>query len=372
MENNTSWHRTQSLLKVCRDSLLVLKQFHSRLGSGIAIFEAIILLAAVIYGWNLLPVAPGSNQKQIFEVSYGTSLRQVGHLLQARGLIRSQLVLEIYIRLNPKERMVKAGRYQISSGMTLSQIVNELRRGVSEQIRVTIPEGLTIAETAELLAGKGLVDRERFLVYLKDSRFIKEKLGGFAGNTLEGFIFPDTYYFRSGATEIEIITTMLNRFKEVFSMNFKDVSLPQSREIVILASIIEKEAQKAEERPIIAGVFTNRIKIGYPLQSCATVQYVLGKHKDRLTYKDLEVQSPYNTYLHRGLPPAPIANPGLASLKAAAQPAAVDYLYFVAKPNGTHVFSKSFEQHLRAQRNIESGSKPETVDGSMRGKIKSL
>jgi UPF0755 protein len=354
MENNTSWQRTQLLLKVCRDCLFALKQFHSRLGSGIAIFEAIVVLAVITYGWNLFPVAPGAKEKQIFEVPYGTTLRQAGRLLQARGLIRSELVLEIYMRLNPKERMVKAGRYQIGPGMNIPQIVNELRRGVSEQIKVTIPEGLTITETAELLAGKGLVDRERFLVYLKDPRFIEEKLGGFAGNTLEGYLFPDTYYFRSNATEVEIIMTMLNRFKEVFATHFKDVSLSQTREIVILASIVEKEAQKAEERPVIAGVFMNRIKIGYPLQSCATVQYVLGKHKDRLTYKDLEVQSPYNTYLHRGLPPAPIANPGLASLIAAARPAAVDYLYFVAKPNGSHVFSKSFEQHLRAQRDIES------------------
>lgn len=331
-------------------------QDHPRLGGGILIFSIIAAIALGAFFWNFFPYDPGSTQLQIFEVPFGTSLRQVGTQLQARGLIRSSFVFEAYVRLNPKKRMIKAGRCRLGPGMSLFQIVKELRRGIPGQIRVTIPEGLTAKEIADLFARKGLANRERFLALLKDDQFIGSIMGeGWKANP-EGYLFPDTYDFSLNATEEEILIKMMKRFNEVFTAEVGAVSPLRKREILIIASIVEKEAKKEDERQIIAGIFYNRLRRGYPLQSCATVQYALGKHKKRLYYKDLQVNSPYNTYLYNGLPPGPIANPGLASIRAAASPAKVDYLYFVAKPDGSHIFSSTYQQHLLAQRKVERGN----------------
>ena len=331
-------------------------QDHPRLGGVILIFSIIVAISIGAYFWNFFPSELGSTQLQIFEVPYGTSLRQVGAELQDRGLIRSSFVFEVYVRLNPKKRMVKAGRCRLGPGMNLFQVVKELRRGIPGQIRITVPEGLTSKEVADLFSRKGLANRDRFLELLKDDQFISGILDEGWKADPEGHLFPDTYDFSLNVTEEEIIIKMLKRFKEVFDVEVGKVTPLQKREILIIASIVEKEAKKAEERGIIAGIFYNRLRRGYPLQSCATVQYALGKHKKRLYYKDLQVNSPYNTYRYSGLPPGPIANPGLASIRAAASPAKVDYLYFVAKPDGSHIFSSTYKQHLLAQRKVERGN----------------
>lgn len=363
----TSWVKNNSVIPIIRFSsnshfakaIAIWQKFlqdHPRFGGGIiiAIISLSILVAA--FFWNFFPVEPGSARLQVYEVPYGTSLRQVGSELHERGIIRSGLAFEVYIRLNPKRRMVKAGRCQLGPGMNLFQIVKELRRGIPSQIRITVPEGLTNREIAALFSRKGMANQDRFLALLKDKQFIGGIMGEQWKATSEGCLFPDTYDFSLDTTEEEIIAKMLKRFTQVFEAEVGVVTPAQKREIIIIASIVEKEAQKAEERPIIAGVFYNRLRRGYPLQSCATVQYALGKHKERLYYKDLEVDSPYNTYRYSGLPPGPIANPGLASLRAAVTPAKVDYLYFVAKPDGGHVFSSTYQQHLLAQRKVERGN----------------
>ncbi|MGE5607107.1 MAG: endolytic transglycosylase MltG [Bacteroidota bacterium] len=331
-------------------------QDHPRFGGGILIFSIVAAISVVAFYWNFFPSDPGSTQSQIFEVPYGSSLRQVGKELQARGLIRSSFIFEVYVRLNPKKRMVKAGRCQLGPGMNLFQIVKELRRGIPGQIRITVPEGLTAKEIADLYSRKGLANRDRFLALLKDSQFIGGIMGEGWKAHPEGHLFPDTYDFSLNVTEEEILVKMLKRFNEVFDAEVGEATPLQKREILIIASIVEKEAKKEDERQIIAGIFYNRLRRGYPLQSCATVQYALGKHKKRLYYKDLQVNSPYNTYLYSGLPPGPIANPGLASIRAAVSPAKVDYLYFVAKPDGSHIFSSTYKQHLLAQRKVERGN----------------
>jgi UPF0755 protein len=242
--------------------------------------------------------------------------------------------------------------------MSVPAIVHELRRGIPPSLKITIPEGLNNKEVAELFSQKGLVNLASFTDALKDHSAIYELLDDYHIKTgMEGYLFPDTYNFELNASiEKEIIHKMILRFKDVYEQNFPEIPVNKRKEIVIIASLVEKEAKKPEERPIIAGVFYNRLRRGYALQSCATVQYSLGKRKERLYYKDLQVESPYNTYLHQGLPPGPIANPGLASLKAAVNPAQVSYLYFVAKPDGSHVFSTTFEQHLKAQHTIEKNN----------------
>jgi UPF0755 protein len=335
------------------------KKLHNGVGVGILGSIVMIMLLVGWYGWNLTPTNFGSNDSHIFKIPYGYSLREVGQLLAKKHFIRSKLVFEIYVRLNPRQRMAKAGYYQINAGMSVPAIVHELRRGLPQSVKITIPEGLDNQEMANLLAQKGLVNPVSFLTMTKDQKLI-DKLFGEEQVTsgMEGYLFPDTYNLELNTmVEKQIIHKMLLRFKEVFQQNFGQILPSRRKEILIIASLVEKEAKKPEERPIIAGIFYNRLRLGYALQSCATVQYSLGKRKERLYYRDLQVNSPYNTYLHQGLPPGPIANPGLASLKAAVFPASVNYLYFVAKPDGTHIFSTTYQQHLNAQHRIERMSK---------------
>ncbi|HEX3044413.1 MAG TPA: endolytic transglycosylase MltG [Bacillota bacterium] len=342
-------------MKNIKQGLSLFFRNHPRLGTGFLIFTAIFIFLGVIFLINLFPVRPGGKETQVFKVSYGASLREVAYLLESRKLIRNKTAFEIYVRLDYRSRKVEAGWYKLGTEMSVPRIVRELHRGTPPEIRVTIPEGLNLKELTNLLAEKELVDPKRFLAKLNDLPFINKVLDGFAvSGSSEGYLFPDTYNFVLPVSEEKIIETMLRRFKEVFTRNFPDVPESKRKQIVILASIVEEEAKKNEERPIIAGVFYNRLQNGDRLWSCATVQYALGTHKKKLYYKDLKVNSPYNTYLHDGLPPGPIASPGLASLKATVFPAKVSYSYFVAKPDGTHVFSKTLPEHLKASASIQN------------------
>jgi UPF0755 protein len=329
------------------------KKLPAPLGNGIIIAAVLTLLVLGIWIWNLSPERPGSKELQLFKIQYGTSLREIAQQLKARGFIRSKLVYEAYVRVDFKNREAKAGWYRIGPGFSVPRLVRELHRGIPQAVKVTIPEGLTMNEIANLLANKNLINPKRFLALARDVNFVNGVLRDFkAGSSAEGYLFPDTYEFMIPVSEERIITAMLERFREVFRQNFNQLADSKQREIVIMASLVEMEARKAEERPVIAGVFYNRIRLGYRLESCATVQYVLGTHK-HLYYKDLKVNSPYNTYIHDGLPPGPIANPGLASLRAAAHPQQVKYLYFVAKPDGSHIFSTDYREHLRAQKQAD-------------------
>jgi len=244
-------------------------------------------------------------------------------------------------------------------GLPVGELMNQLKKGTPLAYRVTIPEGLTLKEIAHLLAAKGLGTEEGYLSLAKDKEFLAEHITGFGEvSSVEGFLFPDTYHFAHGASEEEIFTTMIRRFYEVWEAeNTENKRGKAAYEVIILASVVEKEAKDAEERPIIAGVFKNRIRRGIPLESCATVQYALGTRKSRLLYKDLQVESEYNTYLHRGLPPGPIASPGRASIRAALKPTSHSYLYFVAKPDGRHIFSSTYKKHLEAQRWLQASTR---------------
>ncbi len=318
----------------------------------------ILLLGAFsswYYWWAISPVNQELKLNHQIEIMHGFSSRQIGNLLERKGLIRSELVFQVYLRLNLAGRSLKSGQYHLDTTMGVGEIVERLTRGSYQDIKVTIPEGLTVTQIAQLLAKKGIVKEERFLAVAKDRQFIRKELGPeFAFfDSLEGYLFPDTYSFSVKAKEEEIIKIMLARFTEIFIKNFASIPQKEWPQLITIASLVEKEAKRAAEREIIAGVFYNRLRKKILLQSCATVQYALGEHKKRLTYQDLKVDSPYNTYTNQGLPPGPIANPGLASLKAAAFPAQVKYLYFFAKPDGSHVFSKTYRQHLNAQRRVK-------------------
>lgn len=357
----TSWlHYTKNNQYRMDNTWAKLRQWvisHPLLGGGIIISLMMVSVVGIFYFWNLAPVDFQSGERQLVEIPFGASLRQISQQLETKGIIRNRFVYEIYVRLDFKARMARSGRYLLGPGMSVPRIANELTKGTTQDIRVTIPEGLTNKEVADLLGKKGIVDRERFLKLLADPVYMATVLKDLNQSGLtEGYLYPDTYRFSLDTTEETVIETMVARFRQIFKKHLPQVSSERLKDILIMASIIEEEAQKAEERPLIAGVFYNRLQQGYPLQSCATVQYALGTHKKRLLYKDLQVDSPYNTYKNYGLPPGPIANPGLSSLLAAANPARVQFLYFVAKPDGSHVFSRTYAEHLRAQRNIERSS----------------
>ncbi|MGQ9779417.1 MAG: endolytic transglycosylase MltG [Bacillota bacterium] len=329
------------------------KPFFFFLGGGVFLF----FIFGAWFGLGLAPVQPGKAAKQRVEIAYGSNTAQIARLLRARGLVRSELAFRLWAKLTGSERAVKAGAYALAPNMSAPKILALLRGGKEEMTRVTVPEGSTLAQIAAILAAHGITEAETFLSFARDPALMAE-VAPEAQGSLEGFLFPDTYYFSPAAGAEGAIRMMAARFQEVFTpaMRARAKALGRSvREIVILASLVEGEAKRAEERPLIAAVFYNRLRRGMPLQSCATVQYALGKHKERLLYEDLQAASPYNTYLHPGLPPGPIGCPGLASLQAALYPAKVDYLYFVAKPDGSHVFSSTYAEHLRARTAISRG-----------------
>jgi len=310
------------------------------LGQAIWIYNGVQINRAVF--------APNNNT---IDIPMGFTVFQIGALLEQEGLIKNRNSFIWYLYLTGQQNSLKAGHYTFGSSFTFPQLLRELKKGRPIIYKVTIPEGYSSAEIGRLLSERGLVDYERFQELLHDRVFLRSQLIDFSPVSGEGFLFPDTYEFAKGAKEEAILSTLFQRFRQVWAevshgATFNELT---PEELVTLASIVEGEAKVAAERPIIAGIFLNRLRRGQLLQSCATVQYALGERKQRLLYKDLQIDSPYNTYLYKGLPPTPIGNPGRASLEAVLAPADTDYLYFFAKPDGTHVFSRTYREHINAQ-----------------------
>ncbi|HHW14910.1 MAG TPA: endolytic transglycosylase MltG [Firmicutes bacterium] len=327
------------------------------LARAVAALFALAALLAVALG----PVAPPPQAERLVYFPPGTTTREVTRTLAEQGLIRHPFLFRLLARTRGLDRTLRAGEYRLSPGMPAWTILAQLAEGRTVTHRVTLPEGLPAAEVARRLARAGVApeDELRRLIANPQRVFgdgLPAKLAG--APTLEGFLFPDTYDVTRGEPPARLLRRMVERFLSVAEPLYersplrRQVSLYQ---MTVLASLVEAEAQAAEERATIAGVFYNRLSRGMPLQSCATVEYALGRHKSQLSLEDLKIDSPYNTYLHPGLPPAPIGNPGRASLKAAAFPEQTPYLYFVARGDGTHSFSRSFSDHLLAQRRYEAG-----------------
>jgi UPF0755 protein len=321
--------------------------------------EAKLLLGVVIFlmiclGFLLLPYGPA--HETVVSIDPGMTSTEIAGLLTEADLLQSPILFRIVTKLTRVDNKLKAGTYRLNSRMGTVGIVRALARGDVELVRFTIPEGVSMRDMADLLEAKGLASKERFL-YLaggQDHDFkVIEGNTEFSGN-LEGYLFPDTYTVETGITEEEIITVMVRRFAQAVLPEWSRENVDDNARklglhgIITLASIIEKEAKLSEERPLVASVFYNRLRLNMPLQSCATVQFALGSWKTRLTLNDLEIDSPYNTYITLGLPPGPIASPGLSSVRAALAPAASDYLFFAADQKGGHVFSRTFREHQKA------------------------
>jgi UPF0755 protein len=308
-----------------------------------------------------------------FQVADGTSAQEIGKALEARGLIRSAQAWNLWARwLQFKQPGggFQAGVYRLSPGQEMPAIATKIWTGDVVQNRFTIPEGWSIKQMATYFEQQKFFPAQTFLKAVEDfpvARYSWLPLDRPVGtNRLEGFLYPDTYQFNGVPDPSSVLKQMLDRFEQVALSIYqqgRDKTSLSFSDWVTLASIVEKEAVIPEERPLIAGVFLNRLKKGMPLGADPTVEYGLGIRQtpDRpLTLKEVRTQSPYNTYLNPGLPPTPIANPGLASLKATLYPKNTDYLYFVARYDGTHVFSRTLQEHQVAQAQIQDNRKTAT------------
>ena len=290
----------------------------------------------------------GFDQKEeIFLVKKGSGLKSVATQLERRKLIKSKDLFIFWALLKGGSRDLKAGEYSLNQSMSSITIFTILASGAVKTHPLTIPEGLAAEQIADILAQKGLVDKREFMALAMDKNLAASC--HIDGQSLEGYLFPDTYLLSRDMGARQIIDLMIKRFWDIFSNLKKGHETPMSlREIVTLASIVEKETGLAEERPLIASVFLNRLKRRMRLESDPTVIYGLKDFDGNLTKKDLQSPSPYNTYCNRGLPPGPIANPGRESLKAVINPAQTDYLYFVSRNDGSHYFSTTLREHNRA------------------------
>ena len=295
-------------------------------------------------------VGPGTR----FEVPAGTSATTILARLEEQGLIANADLARAYLVYRLGDPPLLAGAYRFEGPSTLNEVLDKLVRGEIETHPVTVIEGLTFEEIADHLAAEGFGERPAFLAAMRDPALIRD-LDPEAMD-LEGYLFPDTYSFAEGTSEAEIVATLVRTFRERYERQAAAQAEARGwtvRQVVTLASIVEKESGVEEERPLVAGVYAHRLRRGIALYADPTVIYALkrlGRWDGNIRRPDLELDSPYNTYRYPGLPPGPIASPGLASLEAAAAPADTSYLYFVSRNDGTHVFAETLREH---NRNVE-------------------
>lgn len=294
----------------------------------------------------------------------GSSFREAADSLAAHGVVRFPRLFGFYAARRGRDRSTRYGTYVIRRGASWNQILHALRTGEGILNRVTIPEGWPLWETLPVLARSLALPVDSLEAAVRD-RALLARLGIPARvGTAEGYLFPDTYDFPPGATARQVVEAMVARFEARWDPAW-DAQLAAVRrtrhEIVTLASIVEKEARKDRERPIIAGVYLNRLRIGMALQADPTVQYAQRKRPGRVRYSDLRVNSPYNTYRFPGLPPGPIAAPGRASLEAALFPARVPYRFFVAHPDGHHEFRVTYAEHLEAIAMVREAARLDSI-----------
>lgn len=305
------------------------------------------LLGAAVLGCSSSP--HGAPIRVI--IPKGASFATAADSLSKAGLVGSPQLFRLYGRVTRDDRNIKPGTYLLKRGTPWPDIVSALNGGRGLVNTVTIPEGFTLLQIVPQLAGALRVPADSVKAAVRDTAIIGRL--GIPTPTLEGYLFPDTYAFPEGTTARQAVIEMVKRFerewKPEWTTRLSQLALNR-HEVVTLASIIEREAKKAAERPVIAGVYLNRLRARMLLQADPTVQYALGRHSARVFLKDLEVNSPYNTYRSPGLPPGPIASPGAASLIAALYPADVPWLYFVAYPDGHHEFRTTLAEHEIAVR----------------------
>ena len=294
---------------------------------------------------------PGGADATLF-FPFGTSTTEIFRRLASEGVLRSAWFAEAYYRVARSATPLQAGEYRFARPTPLSQVIDRMNRGDVVRHSIVVPEGLTAEETFELFWSRGISRPQAFRNAFKNPELIASVARG--APDLEGFLFPDTYEVTRSTSARQTVETMLANFRRHFTPELRDRARERGltvRDTVTLASIVQKETSLAREASIIAGVYWNRLRRNMRLQADPTVAYALkldGQWSGVLYRSDYGFESPYNTYLHEGLPPGPICNPGLAALKAAASPAKTEFLYFVADGSGGHMFSRTFEEHRNA------------------------
>ncbi len=320
---------------------------------GVAVFVTATLVFGMPLGLFVLrPVLP--KQPKIISIQQGQSFNQIANKLESEGIVSSAFNLKILAMLRGDARHIQAGDFNFAAASRPGRVLDRLIKGDTLRLRVTFPEGLTVAQIAERLADAGYTDHKEFVRLAMDPAFA-QKLGIDAPN-LEGYLFPETYRFGANLPSRHLLRFMVDQFNKHLSNDWLEKAAAQGlnlQQVVTLASIIQKETAKLSEMPIISAVFHNRLKRNMPLQADPTVIYGIENFNGNLTRRDLRTHTPYNTYTQRGLPAGPIANPGAKALRAAANPANVPYLYFVSRGNGSHEFSRSLQEHNNAVRRFQ-------------------
>ena len=322
---------------------------------------ALTTLGVVVLGGAVLAISTCGPEETLppieVTVPVGATFNSVVDTLISRGIVPGGRRFSLYARLTGADRQIRSGRYRLVPGSSQSEILETLTSGRVMTFGMTIPEGFTIADMVPRVAETVELPTETVRAQLADPD--AHESWDVPGPGLEGYLFPDTYLFARGVPLDVVIGAMVERYRIAWTTErrarLEELDMSEN-ELVTLASIIQAEARQVEEMPTISAVYHNRLRLGYRLEADPTVLYALGGHRERLLYAAMDsvADHPYNTYTHRGLPPGPIAAPGEAAIQAALYPADVSFLYFVARPDGSHIFTNSLEEHNRAREVAES------------------
>ncbi|MFN3410813.1 MAG: endolytic transglycosylase MltG [Exilispira sp.] len=331
----------------------------------------LILFVLYSYAFLITHIIP-INSNFVLNVNSGDNLNKILNILKDNGLKGNLFIIRLYTRLFYKNLVIKIGSYQITEYSTYWTIINDINNGIGIPFKITIPPGLKISEIAEILSSKNITTKEEFYNIINQDNFINQSFPSYFNilnnieiinywqkfkinlneKKFEGFFYPETYSYSKGTSTFIILQQPIKFFfKMLEKFPILNLAADQIYHKIIIASLIEEEAIIDSEKPVIASVIYNRLAKRMRLELCPTVEYILPHHKKKLTIDDLNIKSPYNTYLNTGLPPTPICNPSFESLKAAFFPANTEYLFYVAKGDGTHYFSKTYSEHLRFKNN---------------------
>jgi UPF0755 protein len=327
------------------------KPFMKRIGSGVMILLVCILVIVITHTYIFIITPKTPSKPLMMDIKPGTSAWQISKELEEQGVITDKTMFMALAVITGKVKRLQAGSYVFEGRHYPFDIISILFKGRTLKYRITIPEGSTIFDVGAIVAETGLLSKTDF-IKIASSESTTEFFG-IDAPTMEGFLYPDTYYLAPHMTSLEIMAKMVSRFNEVCPANIKSrceelgMSLP---EVITLASIIQKEAVTSSEKPVIASVFYNRLKRNMPLQSDPTAIYGIDGFRRKILPEDLRRDSPYNTYRCQGLPPGPICSPDSLSIQAALWPARTSYMFFVSRGNGRHYFSRTYQEHSQAIR----------------------
>ena len=321
----------------------------------LAVVAIVLVVAAAAAVWLVLgserPYKGYTGAEQFVEVPPGAGPAAIGRRLKDAGIVRDELSFRVALWRSGQARRLQAGEYRFDRPMNPREVIDKIARGDVFMRPVTFPEGLTLRQMSQIYERDGLGSAAEFVKAAQNAALIREVDP--SATDLEGYLFPNTYSLPRKSTAGELVQRMVTAFRDALTPELVEHAAARGlsvRQLVTLASLVEKETAKPDERPVVAAVYSNRLRIGMGMQCDPTVIYALeraGRYTGNLTREDLRFDSPYNTYRYAGLPPGPIASPGRASLDAAANPADVPYIYFVSRNDGSHVFAVTLDEHNR-------------------------